>query len=354
MRRSLPQRIGRTAGIILAVLVLGEIVGQVAGRPSLPPDPDFVVARELCYPDDVLWDTELFWRYRPNRTILGRFLPAGTYTINSRGFRTPEFDDTKSEGTMRVVCLGGSTTFGWGVNDGVEYPRQLETQLNILDPEDRRWEVINLGGTNYSSYQGRRVARAMLPLLKPDVVLLNFSWGDHQRAAYNIPDSELGPLEGWRVRLVNATHSSALARWSWYWWRSTLTAPATTKTGAKSWRVAAASFSTNLEAACAAVRTVGARGVVVTSPISMPPPGFSDFEGIFNYHHRYRRMARYAGTLSKQEFVELANAFDEHPEFFNPLVGDFQHFSAAGHAFAGEFLARYLLGLAGDSTNTEN
>ncbi|MCH8991839.1 MAG: hypothetical protein IIA44_08855, partial [Acidobacteria bacterium] len=69
----------------------------------------------------------------------------------------------------------------------------------------------------------------------------------------------------------------------------------------------------------------------------------------------YRRFARYGGVLASSEFVELANAFDKHSEYFRGVRGgDFEHFDAAGHAFAGEFLARYLIRRLTGSADTEN
>jgi hypothetical protein len=64
-------------------------------------------------------------------------------------------------------------------------------------------------------------------------------------------------------------------------------------------------------------------------------------------------MARYAATLEGGEFVEMANAFDQHPEFFDVRGSDFEHFNAEGHAFAGEFLARYLLDQLSEPEQTE-
>ena len=146
------RKVTGTAGVVLAVLILLELAGRWAGMPALPPDPAFVEAREWCYPGQVEKDPRLLWRYRPDQVIRGGFLPPETYTINSRGFRTPEFTDAKPEGVQRVVCLGGSTTFGWGVSDQIAYPRQIEVKLNALDREGRRWEVINLGMSNYSTW----------------------------------------------------------------------------------------------------------------------------------------------------------------------------------------------------------
>ena len=127
-------------------------------------------------------------------------------------------------------------------------------------------------------------------------------------------------------------------------WRLAFSSGPAASRGVAVWRVSPAHFASNIESVCWAAGQAGARAVVVTSPISAPPRGYSDAEGIFYYHHQYRRMARYAATLGEGEFIEMANAFDEHPEFFGSPPDDFEHFNAQGHMFAGEFLARFLLG----------
>jgi len=331
-------------GIGLAALILLELAGRWAGMPALPPDPAFVVAREWCYPDQVDKDRDLLWRYRPDQIIRGGFVPPYVYTINAHGFRTPDFAAVKPEGTQRVVCLGGSTTFGWGVSDGTAYPRQLETKLNELDLEGRHWEVINLGMSNYSTWQGLRLARQVLPELDPDVVFINFSWADHQPASQGVADADIEmPAAGW-LRFESTLNRSALARWTRRLWRLAFSVGPQVSGGVTAWRVSPAQFASNVESICWVARQAGARAVVVTSPISTPPRGYSDAEGIFHYHHQYRRMARYAATMGGGEFIEMANAFDAHPEFFGSPPDDFEHFSAQGHVFAGEFLARFLLG----------
>lgn len=344
MAHSKTRLFAKIAGIILALLVLLEIAGQLMGKSPLPADPAFTIAREWCYPEQILKDHELLWRYRPNQVIRGGFLPAGEYTINSRGYRTPEFTDQKPAGVMRVICLGGSSTFGWGVADDDAYPRRLEEQLNELDPEHRRWEVVNLGMTNYSSRQGLRLAREILPKVTTDLVLIHYSWADHQPAADDKPDLNIEMASpGW-LAVENTLNQSAVIRWVRSTWRRTVTGPPVASSGSTSWRVPPTEFPTNIEMICRITRENGGRPVVVTAPVSWPPSGFSDREGIFHYHHRYRRLARYGATLASSEFVELANAFDEHPESFRGVRGgDFEHFDAAGHAFAAEFLAQYLI-----------
>ena len=63
---------------------------------------------------------------------------------NSLGHRGPEIEPEPEEGTVRILILGGSTTYGWLVDDPKEaWPAQLE---NILSRRTNRTvEVINAG-----------------------------------------------------------------------------------------------------------------------------------------------------------------------------------------------------------------
>ncbi|MFC1890398.1 SGNH/GDSL hydrolase family protein [Thermodesulfobacteriota bacterium] len=55
--------------------------------------------------------------------------------------------------STRVVCLGGSTTWGDGLNDDETYPAQLGRILNDeVNRESQRFSVINLGIPGLTSY----------------------------------------------------------------------------------------------------------------------------------------------------------------------------------------------------------
>ena len=342
-RRSL---IGRLILGLIVLLITGEIVGRVIGAPVLPPESAFIEAHEWSFPDWIERDPELLWRYRPSRQIDEKFLGPGRYTINSAGYRGREFATPKPDGVMRVVCLGESSTFGLGVADDGVWPAQLEKNLNSLDPQKRRWEVLNLGVTSYSSFQGVRQARREIPRLKPDIVLFCYSWADHQPAANGVPDDRIDMGSEWQIKLTNLSNNSALWRWLQVCWArvSPPPAPKTAAPGFDQRRVPSTAFSENIEKLTREALAVDARPITLTSPISWPPPGQTDSSGIFHVHHRYRRLARFGSIAADGEFVELANVFDEHPQFFDDIRTENEIFNAQGHAFAGEFLARYILG----------
>jgi len=72
-----------------------------------------------------------------------RLLPTEICT-NSRGFRDYEHSVEKPENSYRIIILGDSYTFGWGVELGETVPKQLEHMLNE-NSSGTRYEVLNFG-----------------------------------------------------------------------------------------------------------------------------------------------------------------------------------------------------------------
>src|SRR5690606_12738629 len=98
---------------------------------------------------------------------------------NGRGFRTPAFEDRPAAGVLRIVALGDSSTFGWGVEHFAAWPERLRSALA------RRWnlprgriEVINLGVPGYSSFQGRVLLERTALGLAPDLVVWSYLAND--------------------------------------------------------------------------------------------------------------------------------------------------------------------------------
>ncbi len=79
-------------------------------------------------------------------------------------FNAQSFTRQKAPNTVRVFCIGGSTTYGRPFNDVTSYCGWLRELLNQLDTE-KHWEIINAGGISYASY---RIATLMDELVQYD------------------------------------------------------------------------------------------------------------------------------------------------------------------------------------------
>jgi lysophospholipase L1-like esterase len=91
-------------------------------------------------------------------------------TINRHGFRGKEFELVKPKGSVRVLTLGASSTFGYYDRDDETYPHYLELELNRRCPSAPRFEVINFGIPHSTSDQMAALFLAEGLPLHPDVV----------------------------------------------------------------------------------------------------------------------------------------------------------------------------------------
>ena len=102
---------------------------------------------------------------------------------NSDGLRAATAVRQKEEGALRVMTLGCSTTFGWGVDDQESYPAQLQSLIEASGMI--QVEVINAGQPGYTSFQGRWLWGESLRFYEPDVVLIGYVVQDARKAAYS-------------------------------------------------------------------------------------------------------------------------------------------------------------------------
>jgi hypothetical protein len=125
-----------------------------------------------------------------------------TIRINSHGLRDREFSYEKPEGVKRVLGIGDSFTFGYGVNLDNCYLKQLERRLNR---NGDKWEVINAGVSGYSMWQYLAYFEHYGYRYEPDLVTIGIYFDDF----YGEPSGEQERFSGPRyyplksVRLVN-------------------------------------------------------------------------------------------------------------------------------------------------------
>lgn len=177
-------RILLRAAIVLAALVLALFVAEW-----------IVTATDACgvsYPHETM-------RYRQELAIAtwngpdgkldldgtlieqrpGAEVRFGDFTVrtNALGFRGPEIARTKPAGTYRIVVLGDSVVFGWGVDDEVTFTRRWEKELNA-GRGGRHYEVVNCGHLLYDTVQEAALFEHKVLALDPDLVLLVYVVND--------------------------------------------------------------------------------------------------------------------------------------------------------------------------------
>jgi lysophospholipase L1-like esterase len=98
-------------------------------------------------------------------------------SINSLGFRGPDFQATKPAGVFRIICMGESSTFGFRNSDTGTYPFQLE-QLFRQHPEGSHVEVINAGFPYYNTGSIRSLLTAEIISFSPDILTIYAAHND--------------------------------------------------------------------------------------------------------------------------------------------------------------------------------
>lgn len=106
---------------------------------------------------------------KPNATLTSENID---YSHNSNGYRGSTFPSDKPEEKTRVVAIGGSTTYGIGVNNDETWPYQLNTVLG----ED--FEVLNLGVPGYSSTENLIQTALLLSEFDPDIAVFQLGLND--------------------------------------------------------------------------------------------------------------------------------------------------------------------------------
>ncbi|NQT46698.1 MAG: hypothetical protein HQ593_04380 [Candidatus Omnitrophica bacterium] len=117
--------------------------------------------------------------YQRDRKVFYKLSPDASHEFagsmartNSKGFRSPEFDEVKSADTKRILCFGDSITFGVGLPDEKTYPKILEDILNSNSPDGDKCEVINTAVGGYDMAIIIRSIKEYVPRFKPDIVIL--------------------------------------------------------------------------------------------------------------------------------------------------------------------------------------
>jgi lysophospholipase L1-like esterase len=125
-------------------------------------------------------DPKLSFAHVPNKSAVLMGVPV---SINSHGLRDREYAEPKPADVYRIVILGDSTTFGWGVPIEDTAAKILERELNRAGiPGRTRVEVLNAGVGNYGTVQEVAHYRAFDRAFHPDLVVIEYFINDPEPA----------------------------------------------------------------------------------------------------------------------------------------------------------------------------
>jgi lysophospholipase L1-like esterase len=205
MSMNVKKRIGLAAGATLFALATCEL----ATRAMFPAPPDPTRQPQIVYQSD----PDIRYVLAPQQR---GWIDDGFVTTNSLGFRGREVVLPKPHGRLRIVAIGDSITFGWGVNDDDTFCARIE-QLLREKFAGRDLDVVNLGVGGYDTWQEVALLKRNAARLQPDLVLVGFysndvpeSLGDKETTTTPESPSASGGAEAGRILHLNPAPSS--------WW----------------------------------------------------------------------------------------------------------------------------------------
>jgi len=129
------------------------------------------------FPDIVEKDPWLFWQLKANTTApLDQGRMTG-FIANSDRMRNPEVPVERGPNDFRLLALGDSVTFGWGVLYEEAYPTLLAELLREARP-GREIQVMNASCSGYTTHQGLEMLKRRGLKYRPDVVTIWLGWND--------------------------------------------------------------------------------------------------------------------------------------------------------------------------------
>lgn len=127
------------------------------------------------------FDPLLGWRNRANFRSERPMLGSRAVATNAKGVRgRREYDHARS-GERRIVVIGDSFAFGWGVSDGETYSARLEAALTHS-------EVLNLGVGGYGTDQMLLMLESEGTRYGPDLVIVGVVSADTDRNIVSFRD----------------------------------------------------------------------------------------------------------------------------------------------------------------------
>jgi len=184
-----PQSVWKNIGLCIGSLVLTLFVLEIGLRlwVPLPVKKQEEPKTNWALVPDRIWTEHhsvLGWYNQKNKRahLETKHIDVFLHT-NSQGFRGQrEYEQTKPASVLRVVSLGDSFTFGWGVSEEETYSAKLEAVSPML-------EVPNLGVVGYGVDQILMIYRSLGRDLEGDYVLVAIFPEDFWRATRSFSDT---------------------------------------------------------------------------------------------------------------------------------------------------------------------
>jgi len=123
------------------------------------------------------------------------------YVTSDKFMHPQKFSQDKKPGSIRIFCLGGSTVYGYGLNDNfapheahvpleLTFPHLLQEKLSKAFPK-QHFEVINAGRSGYNSSKLSATATELLQY-SPDFMIIYTGHNDYLHSDFlTVPNTRL-------------------------------------------------------------------------------------------------------------------------------------------------------------------
>ena len=132
------------------------------------------------------WVKRPIYRRSSNPYLRYELIPSaksGNISVNTDGFRGPEYSITKSANTFRIIMLGDSETFSFMLAQSNALAAQLESLLN--QKSGLVWyEILNFGVEGYNTFQELELLKTKGLKYNPDLIILNYVLNDPEPGEY--------------------------------------------------------------------------------------------------------------------------------------------------------------------------
>ena len=164
------RNVGLAVAATLVFFGLLEIALRLSGR---------VPTQALRSPDLVTLDS-IPGLFEPGQEFVDRIIADLPYqvTINALGTRGGAIEQPKRTGSIRVLCLGDSYTFGAQVDDDEAFPAVLDRLLQAVPAPGA--SAINAGASGFTITDELAYLQTKGLRFEPDVVVLVFTQNDLQ------------------------------------------------------------------------------------------------------------------------------------------------------------------------------
>lgn len=183
IRRALPSAALALASSVVCLLGL-ELGCRLRARSAAPASLASIAQRDTLPPKGSTVRLGHIVRLSPNPRIVYELRPGldvvfvgARLTTNAQGFRGPAMEIARARPSVRIVGLGDSVMFGWGVADHECYFARLAARLSARHPS-LAWEMLNTAVPGYNTVMEVETLEARALRFEPDLVLLNFVGND--------------------------------------------------------------------------------------------------------------------------------------------------------------------------------